>query len=71
MGAGACFFYLHTHSADGIIHIESPVTRTYTLGNFFDVWGRPLGSNRVGPAVGHVTALYNGRLFAVIPARVR
>ena len=70
VGAGACFFYLHTHSADGIIHIESPVTRTYTLGNFFDVWGQPLGSNRVGPAVGHVTALYNGRLLVGDPRQI-
>ena len=70
VGGGACFFYLHTHSADGIIHIESPVTRTYTLGNFFDVWGQPLGSNRVGPAVGHVTALYNGRLFVGNPRQI-
>ena len=29
--------WLHTHAADGIVHIESPVDRTYTLGNFFDV----------------------------------
>ena len=70
VGGGACFFYLHTHSADGIIHIESPVTRTYTLGNFFDVWGQPLGANRVGPAVGHVTALYNGRLFVGDPRQI-
>ena len=32
------------------IHIESPVTRTYTLGNFFDEWGQPLSPDRVGPA---------------------
>jgi hypothetical protein len=38
--AGAtCFMWLHTHSADGIIHTESPVQRVYTLGNFFDIWG--------------------------------
>jgi hypothetical protein len=67
---GACFFWLHTHSADGTIHVESPVTRTYTLGNFFDVWGQPLGPNRVGAAVGHVTALYNGRVFAGDPRQI-
>jgi hypothetical protein len=70
VGSGACFFWLHTHSADGIIHIESPVTRTYTVGNFFDVWGQPLGPNRVGPAVGHVTALYNGRVFVGDPRQI-
>jgi hypothetical protein len=61
--SGTCFYWLHTHAADGIIHIESPVQRSYTLGNFFDVWGQPLGADRVGPVTGHVTALYNGQVF--------
>jgi hypothetical protein len=60
---GTCFYWLHTHAADGIIHIESPVQRTYTLGNFFDEWGQPLSASRVGPASGHVVALYNGQVF--------
>src|SRR5581483_12030445 len=30
---------LHTHEPDGIIHVESPVNRKFTLGEFFDVWG--------------------------------
>ena len=63
VAAGSCFYWLHTHAADGIIHIESPVQRTYTLGNFFDVWGQTLSPTAVGPARGTVTALYNGRLF--------
>src|SRR5579875_1885830 len=49
VAAGACFAWLHTHAADGIVHIESPVRRTYTLGNFFDVWGLPLSRSQVGP----------------------
>ena len=60
---GKCFYWLHTHAADGIVHIESPVHRTYTLGNFFDEWGQPLGPNQVGPAKGHVTAIYNGKVY--------
>ncbi len=63
VGAGSCFCWLHTHAADGIIHIESPVERTYTLGNLFDVWGQKLSPAEVGPAGGRVTAFYNGRLF--------
>jgi hypothetical protein len=47
---GGAFAWLHTHAADGIVHIESPVQRKYTLGEFFDVWGQPLGRARVGPA---------------------
>ena len=57
--SGSCFYWLHTHAADGIIHIESPVQRTFTLGDFFDEWGEPLSSTRVGPARGTVTALSN------------
>ena len=60
---GTCFYWLHTHAADGIIHTESPVHRTFTLGNFFNIWGQPLGSGQVGPARGHVTAIYNGRAY--------
>src|SRR5712692_5827843 len=61
--SGSCFSWLHTHAADGIIHIESPGTRTYTLGDFFDVWHQPLSANRVGPVRGHVTAFFNGRSY--------
>ena len=63
IAAGTCFYWLHTHAADGIIHIESPVQRTYTLGNFFDIWGQPLGPDQVGPASGHVVAIYNGQVY--------
>jgi len=37
-----CLYWLHTHTPDGIIHIESPATRTFTLGDFFTIWGQPL-----------------------------
>jgi hypothetical protein len=30
---------LHTHDTSGIIHVESPTPRTFTLGEVFDVWG--------------------------------
>jgi hypothetical protein len=61
--AGTCFYWLHTHAPDGIIHIESPVHRTYTLGEFFDEWGQPLGPAQVGPATGRVVVLYNGKVY--------
>jgi hypothetical protein len=67
---GKCFYWLHTHAADGIVHIESPVHRTYTLGNFFDEWGQPLGPNQAGPAKGHVTVIYNGKAYQGNPRNV-
>lgn len=59
----SCLYWLHTHQPDGIIHIESPDQRTFTLGDFFDVWGQPLSPNQVGPAKGAVTAFYNGAVY--------
>jgi hypothetical protein len=51
---------LHTHVADGIIHVESPVKKVFTLGEFFDVWNQPLSSSRVASAVGTVVVFENG-----------
>lgn len=31
---------LHTHDTSGTIHVESNSYRTYTLGQFLDIWGR-------------------------------
>ena len=33
-----CLYWLHTHATDGVIHIESPQERGFTLGQFFDIW---------------------------------
>jgi hypothetical protein len=68
--SGSCFYWLHTHAADGIIHIESPVHRTFTLGAFFDEWGQPLSARQVGPAKGQVTAIVNGRVWQGNPRQV-
>jgi hypothetical protein len=67
---GSCFYWLHSHTADGIIHIESPVQRTYTLGDYFDIWKQPLGPNQVGPAKGPVIAYLNGRPFSGNPRAI-
>jgi hypothetical protein len=66
----SCFMWLHTHAADGIIHTESPVKRTYTLGEFFDIWGQRLDREHVGSAHGTVTALFNGHVFTGSPRTI-
>jgi hypothetical protein len=53
-----CLYWLHTHSSDGFIHIESPVKRTFDLGEFFDIWGPELSWTK---AAG-VTAPHGARL---------
>jgi hypothetical protein len=56
---GSCFYWLHVHANDGIIHIESPsTTQTFTLGQFFDEWGVPLSKTQVGTAKGPVTVFF-------------
>lgn len=30
---------IHTHDDAAIIHVESPTMQTFTLGQFFDIWG--------------------------------
>jgi hypothetical protein len=67
---GSCFSWLHTHDESGIIHIESPIQRTYTLGDFFDVWGLPLSATQVGPLTGAVTAYLDGQPFTGDPRNV-
>ncbi len=33
---------IHTHEADGVIHMETQDLTQYTLKDFFDVWGQPI-----------------------------
>ncbi|MHB8546230.1 MAG: hypothetical protein ACYDAJ_05640 [Nitrosotalea sp.] len=33
-----CLYWLHTHDSSGVIHIESPQSEEFTLGQFIDVW---------------------------------
>jgi hypothetical protein len=41
----SCYYWLHMHTGEpGIIHVESPADRIFTLGDFFQVWGAWTGS---------------------------
>jgi hypothetical protein len=70
VSTGKCFYWLHSHTADGIIHIESPSQRVYTLGTYFDVWNQPLSASQVGPVHGAVTAYVNGQPFTGDPRSI-
>jgi hypothetical protein len=39
---------LHTHDTTGVMHVESPDVRTFTLGQFFAVWGVRLSGRCLG-----------------------
>lgn len=66
-GAQGCYYWLHTHASDGVIHVESPTARVYTLGNFFDEWRQPLSASQVASARGKVTAIVNGKPWTKSP----
>lgn len=38
---------MHTHGDTGVIHIESPENRTFTLGQFFHIWGEAFSNNQI------------------------
>jgi hypothetical protein len=70
---GKCLYWLHTHTPNGIMHIESPVYRSFTLGEFFDVWGESFTSTRVASArvpAGQVRVYVGGHLFEGDPRTV-
>jgi hypothetical protein len=57
---GSALTSLHTHAADGVIHLESPDKRDYSLGQVFGEWGVWLGPKRVGDERGTVQWWVNG-----------
>lgn len=58
---GQCIYWLHTHAPDGVIHVESPTQRIYSLGDFFDEWHQPLSATQVGDVKGKVSAIVDGK----------
>jgi hypothetical protein len=64
---GTCFYWIHTHTEDGVIHIEAPTRRAFTLGDFFDVWQQTLTATQVGPALGPVISYVNGARVSGAP----
>jgi hypothetical protein len=65
---GGCLYWIHTHDASGIIHIEAPDISPpqggpYTLGMLFDIWGQPLTRDGVAGLSGPVTAYVNGSKY--------
>ena len=42
-----CIYWLHTHDTSGIIHVESPENKTFTVGQFFDIWGKKFDNSQI------------------------
>lgn len=54
-----CMYWAHTHTPDGVIHVESPTREILTLGHLLDVW-----------SVSSVSRMLVERTQAGPPARV-
>jgi hypothetical protein len=44
---GTCYYYIHTHDSSGYVHVEPADGTTYTLKDFFAVWGQQLTATDV------------------------
>jgi hypothetical protein len=42
-----CLYWMHTHDDTGVIHIESPESRTFTLGQFFNIWNKKFNNTQI------------------------
>ncbi|TAM71678.1 MAG: hypothetical protein EPN48_01045 [Microbacteriaceae bacterium] len=65
---------LHTHDTSGIIHIESPVKSTFTLGEVFTEWDVALDATHIGSLGGGdgqtVAVFVNGKKTSGDPAAI-
>jgi hypothetical protein len=67
---GAYITELHTHTNDGIIHVESATKRDYTLGEFFGEWAVFLNSRCVGAYCNGLKWYVNGKRQTGNPQRL-
>jgi hypothetical protein len=69
-----CIFWLHTHDDTGLLHIEAPEKRDFTLAQFFAVWGQQLSATQLlsstVDASHKITATVNGTPFTGDPASI-
>jgi hypothetical protein len=61
---------VHTHTPDGVIHVESPVQKDYTLGQFFGEWGVRLSSTCIGSLCGTIKYWVDGKPQVGNPAAI-
>ena len=46
-GDPRCYYGIHTRTGSGLLHVQTGFSRTLTLGDVFDIWGRPLTTTNV------------------------
>jgi hypothetical protein len=50
-GSG-CNYEMHAHDGSGVLHIETDVPKTFTLGQFFSLWGQALSATAAAGLAG-------------------
>jgi len=78
-----CLYWLHVHSVyPNIIHVESPIIRTFSLGDFFDIWkatesdsvpqrGGVFLTDLLSAPAGQITVFVDGKLWTKGYRRVK
>ena len=61
---------MHTHDASGVLHVESPKNRPFTLGQFFGEWSLRLTAKCLGRYCGNLLWWVNGKPQTGNPARL-
>lgn len=62
--SGSCLYWMHTHDATGLVHVEPPSPDDFTLGHLFDVWGRSLSSGEVAGHAGELSVFVDGERYS-------
>jgi hypothetical protein len=66
LSSPSCLYWLHTHTGDGVVHIEAPQTKEFMLGQFLDIWKQTLtNSTAFFDSISNmpVTAYVDGKRF--------
>jgi hypothetical protein len=58
IGIPSCTYAVHTHDGSGEIHVEAAAAGTFTLGQFFHIWGQPLDRTNIGGLTGMPVTVY-------------
>ncbi len=65
-----CYYWLHVHDDpgdEGVIHVEAPANQSYTLHEFFDIWGQTLSATNL---LGHqVDASHKLTIYMFSPSQ--
>jgi hypothetical protein len=65
---------IHVHDTTGIIHVESPYEATFTLGQFFDIWGVRFTDTCIGgycsDESNSMRVYVNGKLYQGDPRQI-